>query len=220
MFFAAMLGMLTAVALGAGCVLGMGCVFLRVFVVGTFVVRVLVVDFRAGRSSGGRCLDRGRDRRFRLVFLGVGFARGMIMVVVIAVRIMRMLVRMFMIAMVMMLRIDVVMFGLVRVIVGMFALPMIFMRLSRLRRIGACVLDDLALDAFAIAAAARVAMTRTAAAAGTVFGFFFGFAMSALIGLDQRLAIGYRNLIIVRVDFAESQEAVAVAAIFDKGGLQ
>jgi hypothetical protein len=216
MFFAAMLGMLTAVALGAGCVLGMGCVFLRVFVVGTFVVRVLVVDFRAGRSSGGRCLDRGRDRRFRLVFPGVGFARGMIMVVVIAVRIMRMC----MIAMVMMLRIDVVMFGLVRVFVGMFVLPMIFMRLSRLRRIGACVLDDLALDAFVIAAAARVAMTRTAAAAGTVFGFFFGFAMSALIGLDQRLAIGYRNLIIVRVDFAESQEAVAVAAIFDEGGLQ
>jgi hypothetical protein len=88
-----------------------------------------------------------------------------------------------------------------------------------LARIGACSLDHGALHAVA-AAAARIAMARTAAAAGTVFGFFLGFAMSALVGLDQRLAIGNRNLIIVRVDFAESQEAVAVAAIFDEGGLQ
>src|ERR1700722_4181783 len=156
MFFAAMPGMLAAVALGAGCVLGMGCVFLRVFGMGVLVMRVLVVDFGAGRCGGGRCLDRGRDGRFRLLLLGVGFARGMIMAVVMVVRIRRRLmsvvVRMFMIAVVMMFRIAVVMFALMRVIVGMFTVCMIFMRLSRLRLIGACVLDDLALDAFAIAA--------------------------------------------------------------------
>jgi len=135
------------------------------------------------------------------------------------VRIMRMLVRMFMIATVMMLRI-VVMFGLVRVIVGMFAVRMIFMRLSRLRRIGACVLDDLALDAFAIAAAARVAVTRAAAVVGAIFGFFLGLAMGALVRLDQGLAIGDRNLIIVRMDFAEGEKAVTVAAILDEGCLQ
>ena len=64
-------------------------------------------------------------------------------------------------------------------------------------------------------------MARTAAAvAGAVFGFFFGLAMGAFVGFDQRLAIGDRNLIIVRVDFAEGQKAMTVAAIFDEGGLQ
>jgi hypothetical protein len=218
MFFAAMLGMLTGVAatvaLGVGCVFGMGGIFLRVFGVGTLVMRVLFVDFHAGWCRGGRCLDR---RHFRLVFRRVGFARD----VVVVVRIMRMvmLMRMLVIAVIMMLRIGVVMFGLARVIVGMFAVP-IFMRLSRLRRIGAGVLDDLALDAFAVAAAARIAMTRTTAAAGTVFGFFFGFAMGAFVGFDQRLTVGDRNLIVIGMDFAEGQKAVTVATIFNEGGLQ
>ena len=44
--------------------------------------------------------------------------------------------------------------------------------------------------------------------------------MGAFVRLDQRLAIGDRNLIIVRVNFAESEKAVTVAAIFDEGGLQ
>ena len=64
-------------------------------------------------------------------------------------------------------------------------------------------------------------MARTAAAvAGPILGFFLGFAMGALVGFDQRLAIGDRDLIIIRVDFAEGQKAVTVAAIFDEGGLQ
>ena len=92
-------------------------------------------------------------------------------------------------------------------------------RLSGLGRIGACVLDDLALDALAIAAAARVAVTRTAPA-GTVFGFFLGLAMSAFVRFDQRLAIGDRNLVIVRMNFAEGEKAVAVAAVLDEGRLQ
>jgi len=77
-----------------------------------------------------------------------------------------------------------------------------FMRLGGRGRVGASVLDDLALDALAVAAAARVAVARAAAAAGAVFALFLGFAMGALVRLDQRLPIGDRNLIIVRMDFA------------------
>src|SRR5258708_15012107 len=80
----------------------------------------------------------------------------------------------------------------------------------------ACALGDLALDALAIAAASRIAVARPGAV-GAVFAFFFRLAMGTLVRLDQRLAIGDRDLIIVRVDFAESQKTVAVAAIFDEG---
>jgi hypothetical protein len=44
--------------------------------------------------------------------------------------------------------------------------------------------------------------------------------MSALFFGDQRLPVGDRNLIVVRVNFAEGQEAVAVAAVIDEGRLQ
>ena len=64
-------------------------------------------------------------------------------------------------------------------------------------------------------------MTRAlAAAAGTVVGLFFGLAMGAFVGLDQRQTVGDRDLVVIGVDFAEGEEAVAVAAIFDEGGLQ
>jgi hypothetical protein len=98
--------------------------------------------------------------------------------------------------------------------------------LGRLRRIEACTLeactlDYLALDPLAMAAATRVAMARTAAmAVGAVLALFLGFAMGAFVGLDQRLTIGDRDLVVVGVDFAEGQEAMAVAAIFDEGCLQ
>jgi hypothetical protein len=68
------------------------------------------------------------------------------------------------------------------------------------------------------------AATRTAmpgpSAAGPVLGLFFRLAMGALFGLDQGLTIRHRNLIVVGMDFAEGQEPVTVAAIFDEGGLQ
>jgi hypothetical protein len=44
--------------------------------------------------------------------------------------------------------------------------------------------------------------------------------MGALFRFDQRLTIGDRDLVIIRMNFAESQEAVAVAAILDEGSLQ
>src|SRR4051812_33522415 len=96
--------------------------------------------------------------------------------------------------------------------------------LLSLRRIGAG--DDIALDAVAMAAAAGVAMTRTAtsaaaaAVAGAVLALFLGFAVGAFVGFDQCLTVGDRDLVVVGVDFAEGKEAVAVAAIFDEGGLQ
>ena len=63
-------------------------------------------------------------------------------------------------------------------------------------------------------------MPWTAVATGAVFAFLFGLAMSAFVGFDERLTVGNRYLVIIGMDFAESEEAVAVAAIFDKGGLQ
>jgi hypothetical protein len=132
---------------------------------------------------------------------------------------------MFMTFMVVIAGIGVVMFGIVRVamiVAGVHAFVIgALMRLRGGRGIGAGVVDDLALDPLAIAAAARIAVAWTAAAvAGPILGFFLGFAMGALVSLDQRLTVGDRDLIIIRVNFAEGQEAVAVAAIFDEGGLQ
>jgi len=97
-----------------------------------------------------------------------------------------------------------------------------FIGLGGLRGILAGVLDDAALDAVAMAAAARIAVARaaTVAAGGAVLALFLGLAVGALVGLDQRLTVGDRDLIVVRVDFAERQEAVAVAAIFDERRLQ
>ena len=68
-------------------------------------------------------------------------------------------------------------------------------------------------------APARTAMARTAAA-GAVLGFFLRLAMGTLIGFDQRLTIGDGDLIVVGMNFAEGEKAVAVAAILDEGGLQ
>jgi len=136
---------------------------------------------------------------------------------------------MVMTVMVMMFRLGMDMSGVVGVIafgVQAFCVQAVdvfptFVRLSRQRRIGAGVLDDIALNPLATAAAALVAVARTAAtAAGAILALFLGFAMGAFVGLDQGLTVGDRDLVIVGVDFAEGQEAVAVAAIFDEGGLQ
>ena len=51
-------------------------------------------------------------------------------------------------------------------------------------------------------------------------GLGVGVAMRALFLGDQRLPVGDRDLIIVGMDFAERQEAVAIAAVVDEGGLQ
>jgi hypothetical protein len=87
------------------------------------------------------------------------------------------------------------------------------------RRIGVRSLHDVTLDPLAMTAATRTAMPR-ASATGPVLGLFFRLAMGPLFGLDQGLTIRHRNLVIVGMDFAEGKKPVAVAAIFDEGGLQ
>ena len=127
---------------------------------------------------------------------------------------------MIMMLVIMVFRIGVMMFIAMGVNMTFFALLVSLMGLWRLRRIDACALQDLALDAVAMAATSGVAVAGAAAMAGAVFALFFGLAMGAFIRLDQRLTVGDRDLIIVGMDFAEGEEAVAVAAIFDEGRLQ
>jgi hypothetical protein len=79
--------------------------------------------------------------------------------------------------------------------------------------------NDLALDTLAAIAAPGTAMTRTPAA-GAIFVFFLGFAVRTLVGLDQGLTIGNRDLIVIGMDFAEGKETVTVAAVLNEGGLQ
>ena len=44
--------------------------------------------------------------------------------------------------------------------------------------------------------------------------------MGALLLVDQRLPVGDRDLVVVRMDFAEGEEAVAIAAVVHERGLQ
>jgi hypothetical protein len=113
-----------------------------------------------------------------------------------------------------MLGIGVQMLALVRRTFGMQGLA--FDQLGR----GTGTLDDVAADAFALTAAAGIAVARAAAAVGAVLALFLGFAMGLFLGLNQRLPVGDRDLVVVGMDFAEGEEAVAVATIFDEGGLE
>jgi hypothetical protein len=125
------------------------------------------------------------------------------------------------IMMLMMFRSGVGVLAIVRLGIALVVMLLTFKRLRRLRGIDACAVHHSALDPLAMAAAARVAVARTAAVAvGAVFAFFLGFAMGALVRLDQRLTVGDRDLIIIGMDFAEGEKAVPVAAILDEGGLQ
>jgi hypothetical protein len=116
-----------------------------------------------------------------------------------------------------MLRVGVQMFAFMR---SAFGVLRPHLALDRLGRIRVETSDDVALDALAMTAAARVAVARTAAALGAVLALFLGLAMGLFLGLDQRLPVGDRDLVVVGMDFAEGEEAVAVAAIFDEGGLK
>ena len=78
-------------------------------------------------------------------------------------------------------------------------------------------LDRLALDLVAGMFAGAAAL-RTAS--GAVIGFDVGGALGAFLFVDQRLPVGDRDLIVVGMDFAEGEEAVAIAAVIDEGGLQ
>ena len=71
-----------------------------------------------------------------------------------------------------------------------------------------------------LAMAARAAMPISAAPAGAIVSFRVSCPLVVLFLRDQRLPVGDRDLIVVRVDFRERQEAVAVAAVVDEGRLQ
>ena len=151
-----------------------------------------------------------------------------IMRVLMAFMVMTLMVMAFMVMMVVVMMVEIGGIGFVAVGVKprLVTLIMVVRRMLVIPRllgvggIGACCLDDAALHALAIAPTARVAVTWAAAVVGAVLALFFGFAMGALVGFDQRLTVGDRNLIIVGMDFAEGQKAVTVAAVFDEGSLQ
>jgi hypothetical protein len=143
---------------------------------------------------------------------------GVIMIVVIMVMMVVVMIVAFVLAV--MLRIGVQMLALMRNAFGVLRQEPAVERLGSGIGTGVEAFDDVAADALALTAAAGVAVARAAAAVGAVLALFLGFAMGLLIGLDQRLPIGDRDLIIVGMDFAEGEEAVAIAAIFDEGRLQ
>jgi hypothetical protein len=68
--------------------------------------------------------------------------------------------------------------------------------------------------------ASGAAMAWSAAATGAALDLVLGVAMRTLFLRNQRLPVGNRDLIIVGMDFAEGQEAMAVTAIVDERGLQ
>jgi hypothetical protein len=180
-------------------------------------------DYRLGAD--------GCDRRGRLV--------GMIMVVMIVLAVMMMVV---MIVAVMVIVIMGMMMIVVAMIIVIVVVMIVALVLAVMLRVGVQMLafvrsagqrltldrrgrgigasDDVALNAFAMTAAAGVAVARAAAAVGTVLALFLGLAMGLFLGLDQGLPVGDRDLVVVGMDFAEGEEAVAVAAIFDEGGLK
>jgi hypothetical protein len=226
-------GVLPAAVFGVRRVVGMGCVFVRVFFVNTLIMGVIFAGLSAGlriQRCNGKCFDGRRVGRIVLEVRRLGLARMRMVVLFMPVVV---VVRMRMTFMIMMFGVGAVMsvlaVGMIMVVAVILAVVLgMIMRLEPmfmlLRLVGrdlirACALDHVAADAVAIAAAARVAVARTATV-GTVFALFFGLAMRAFVGFDQRLPVGDRNLIIIRMDFAEGEEAVTVAAILDEGRLQ
>ena len=140
------------------------------------------------------------------------------MVVIVTMRLVIMRIMVVMSRIPMMLSVMRMQFAGVRAFVLM---RLAFVGLGSLCGILAGVLDNVALDTVSMAAPARIAVARAAAAVvGAVLALFLGLAVRTLVGLDQRLTVGDRDLIVIRMDFAERQEAVAVAAIFDERRLQ
>jgi hypothetical protein len=221
-------------------IVGMRDVLFGLLFMSALVMEEVVVRFGGlFRVRGNRRLDHGCDRRIERSLLGLCRGDRLMMVVVVVVMIVVVVV---VIMLVIIMRMDVVRFMIVIMrLVAVIVVMLVRLERMRLGRgmglamklavLGMLVLagrdglaglrglDHFALDALAMAAAAGIAMAGTAAVAA-VFRLFLGFAMGLLFGLDQRLTIGDRDLIIVGMDFAEGQEAMAVAAIFDEGSLE
>ena len=92
--------------------------------------------------------------------------------------------------------------------------------LCRLDR-GFCRGDRLALHDIAVPMSFGTAVTMaTAASSCAIIGFGVGVTLVAFFLGDQRLPVGDRDLVVVRMNFGESEKAVAIAAVIHKGGLQ
>jgi hypothetical protein len=180
---------------------------------------------RPGQQCHGRCFGSRRMVAgaviMPFVLVTVVVVRLMVMVMVMAFVIVALMIVMAQIGVrlfiTMVMNDVVVRMRLVPVLMSML-MRSVLVRLLALAVLGAA-LDNSALDAVALAAAARTAMAR-AATVRAIFALFLGLAMGAFVGLDQRLPVGDRDLVIIGMDFAEGQEAVAVAAILDEGSLQ
>ncbi|MBB4391377.1 hypothetical protein [Bradyrhizobium sp. ERR14] len=149
-----------------------------------------------------------------IVSVKVPVIMGMMIVVIMLAMIMIVVIVSFVLAV--MLCVGVQMLAFVQGALGVLRQRRAFDRLGR----GICAFDDVAAHALAMTAAAGVAVARTATAVGAVLALFLGLAMGLFLGLDQCLTVGDRDLVVVGMDFAEGEEAVAVAAIFDEGGLE
>jgi hypothetical protein len=188
--------------------------------------------FGHGIGCDGGLGSDSRNGRRRLVvgFIVIVVGRGVIVLALVLVVIMRavMIVMLVMIMVVMivvvrfavMLGIGVQMLALMRGGLSVLGRRVAFLGLGSGMGTGVQTLDDVALDPLAMAAAAGIAVARATAAVGAVLVLLLGLAMGLLVGLDQGLPVGDRDLVVVGMDFAEGEEAVAVAAIFDEGGLE
>jgi hypothetical protein len=191
----------------------MSGVFLRSLFVNALVIVLDIVMRRIGGRSFD-CLELSVPRGLRVA--------GVLVMMVRIIVIVRMLASRFMVMSFVIMSFVIMTFRMImmfRVGAMLWVVRMIVLLVGR-RRVDRSPVDHFALDAFAMASSARVAMARPAAMIGAVFAFFLGFAMGSFVRLDQGLTIGNRNLVIVGMNFAEGEEAVAVAAIFDKGRLQ
>ncbi|WP_424632116.1 hypothetical protein [Bradyrhizobium sp. SYSU BS000235] len=225
-----------------------GRVVIRMIIVSMIIVSVIIVCrlFMSSRglsrlnirssydgniviSLGSRLFD---DR----VSLGLLLSRMLAMMIVVVAIIMMFLIMVMggmMMLVIMCMLVMMECFGLVMIMVmtvvtGVGLIKMIGGVLVRLRNVclllrvdalGAAVLDDVALHALAMIASPRTAMTR-APTVGAIFRLFFSFAMRAFVGLDESLTVCNRDLIVVRMNFAEGEEAVTITSVFDKRGLQ
>src|SRR5580704_10265772 len=78
---------------------------------------------------------------------------------------------------------------------------------------------ELAAQSVVVAVRGRMPIAAAAAARAPV-DLVVGGALGALFLVDQGLPVGDRDLVVVGVDFAKRQEAVAIAAVIDESGLQ
>src|SRR5215472_4921483 len=79
---------------------------------------------------------------------------------------------------------------------------------------------DLVVDHLAANRSTGAFGAAAAPAPGAALDLVVGFALGALLLGDQCLSVGDRNLVVIGMDFAEGQETVSVAGVFDKGRLQ